>query len=93
MTKYVCTPSTLFLILISCVALFYIFKQYTESGTVSPIQLFSTCCSICLSFMFMTGLCVYNVYIAWFFTIIACVLSTLSVGKSLFDMYGSNLKY
>ena len=74
-----CKPATFFLISIILAVCINIAQQIYGGSYPGLSQLCCTCLCVCLSFVFMTGLCFYNIMIAWGVAIITCILSCCSI--------------
>lgn len=81
-----CKPAIFFLVSIIFAVCVYLFQQINGGKYPDISQILCTCCSICALFIFMTGLCVYNMNIAWVTAIIASVLAFCSFSATIYSI-------
>ena len=90
--SFICKPATFFLITIVIAVCINLVLQITDGTYPGISQICCTCCCISLSFIFMTGLCFYNIMIAWGITIITCIISSCSMSINAYSIINKEKK-
>ena len=85
-----CKPAIFFLICVIISVCIQLIQQISTGNYPNIAQTICTCCCICLSFIFVSGLCVYNMMIAWGVAIVACMLTTSGISLTINSMINKN---